>query len=184
MTNRLLPVLAAAVSLFSAGRSRAADQVPIVGAAPSSEPQTAVGLNLGLGSALGLGGVTLTEAFSRFTRLELGAGYGASGYQLSVMPKMVLGRPHDHFVAGAGISLALPTDSRLASGHPIWLNLDALGYEHRFDSGIAVSAAFGVTGGLGGGEVCLPTDGCEPQFLRPVSDYWFPQGRVGIAYWF
>jgi len=41
-----------------------------------------------------------------------------------------------------------------------------------------------VTGGLGGGEVCLPTDGCEAQFLHPVTEYWFPQGRVGIAYWF
>jgi hypothetical protein len=184
MTKRLLTLLAAGLTLVSAGRSSAADPISVAVAPPSPEPHLGVGLNFGLGSAVGLGGVTLTGALGRFARLELGAGYGASGYQLSLMPKIALGRPHDHFVAGAGVSLALPTDPRVASGHPVWLNIDALGYEHRFDTGIAVSAAFGVTGGLGGGELCLPPDGCEVQFQRPVTEYWFPQGRIGVAYWF
>jgi hypothetical protein len=127
----------------------------------------------------------VTEAFGRFARLEVGAGYGYSGYQLSLMPKIVLGEPHDHFVAGVGVSVGFPTDARVATGHPIWLNIDALGYEHRFDTGIALSAAFGASGGLGGGQLCAPpADGCEPQFQHPVTQYWFPQGRVGVAYWF
>jgi hypothetical protein len=187
MTNRrarLFPLLAIFAMLGASRHSLAADPVPGLVAPPSAAPRTGIGVDIGIGSALGLGGVTVTEAFGRFTRLEVGAGYGASGYQLSLMPKIALGGARDHFVAGVGVSVALPDNDRLASGHPVWLNIDALGYEHRFDTGIALSAALGVTGGLGGGEVCLPPDGCEPQFLRPVTEYWFPQGRVGVAYWF
>lgn len=184
MTSRPLLPLAAALVLLFPGRARADDPIQVVVAAPPSEPHTGVGLNFGLGSAVGLGGVTLTEAFGRFARLELGAGYGVSGYQLSFMPKIALGQPHDHFVAGAGVSVAFPTDSTQASGHPIWLNVDALGYEHRFDTGIAVSTAFGFSGGLGGGKVCFPPDGCEPEFQYPATHWWFPQARAGIAYWF
>ncbi len=186
MTNRRVrrfALLAAIGLLGPSGRSLAASPVPAMVAAPSP-PRTGIGVDFGIGSALGLGGVTVTEAFGRFARLEVGAGYGASGYQLSFMPKIALGGARDRFVAGFGVSVALPDDARLATGHPVWLNIDAVGYEHRFDTGIALSAALGVTGGLGGGEVCLPPDGCEPQFLHPVTEYWLPQGRVGVAYWF
>jgi hypothetical protein len=186
MTNRrprLFALLAAMAILGPSGRSHAADPVALAVTTPSA-PHTGIGLDLGLGSALGIGGVTVTEAFGRFARFEVGAGYGVSGYQLSFMPKIVLGQPRDHFVAGVGVSVAFPDNYRVASGHPIWLNIDALGYEHLFDTGIAVSAALGVTGGLGGGQLCLPPDGCEPEFQDPVTHWWFPQGRVGVAYWF
>jgi hypothetical protein len=184
MTNRcarLFPLLAAMAMLGSSGRSLAADPVPAMVVAP---PHTGIGVDVGIGSALGLAGVTVTEAFGRSARLEVGVGYGYSGYQLSLMPKIVLGESHDHFVAGVGVSVALPDNAVLAGGHPVWLNIDAIGYEHRFDTGIALSAAFGVSGGLGGGTICFPPDGCEQQFLQPVTDFWFPQGRAGIAYWF
>jgi hypothetical protein len=186
MTNqrpRLLALLAAAAVLGLSGRSRADDLVPTVVATPP-EPHTGVGLNVGIGSAVGFAGVTLTEAFARVLRVELGAGLGLTGYQLSFMPKIALGQPHDHFVAGVGISVAFPDNPDLAGGHPIWLNVDAVGYEHRFDSGIAISTAAGLSGGLGGGTLCFPPDGCEAQFQEPVTHWWFPQARVGLAYWF
>lgn len=181
--SRLFPLLAAIVMLGPSGRSLAADPIPTI-VATSPSPRTGIGVDIGIGSALGFAGVTVTEAFGRFARLEVGAGYGYSGYQLSFMPKIVLGEPHDHFVAGVGVSVAFPDNTQLAAGHPVWLNIDAIGYEHRFDTGIAFSAALGVTGGLGGGEICVPPDGCEPQFLESVTKYWLPQGRVGVAYWF
>ncbi len=187
MTKRRAAVLPFLVVSFLAGArrwSQAAEVVSATAAAPRPVPTTAVGVDLGLGSAVGLAGITLTQAFGPWLQLELGAGYGVSGYQLSVMPKLALGDRRDRFVAGLGASVALPTDPRVASGHPVWLNVDAAGYEHRFDSGFAVSATFGVTGGLGGGQICLPPDRCEPQFLRPASAYWMPQGRIGAAYWF
>jgi hypothetical protein len=183
--RRLLPLLAALSLCGASGRALAADPVAAtLVAPPAPSPHTGIGLDLGLGSALGLAGITLTEQFGRYARVELGAGYGYSGYQLSFMPKLTLGQARDHFVAGVGVAVAIPDDYRVASGHPVWLNIDALGFEHRFESGIAISTAFGVTGGLGGGELCLPPDGCEPQFQQPVTHYWSPQGRVGIAYWF
>jgi hypothetical protein len=186
MTKRTLLVPALVVSLLAGGRRcpRAAEVVSAAAAAGREAPATAVGVDLGLGSAVGLAGITLTRAFGPWMRLELGGGYGVTGYQLSVMPKLAIGDGRDHFVAGVGVALALPTDPRVAVGHPVWLNIDAAGYEHRFDSGFALSATFGVAGGLGGGQICLPRNGCEPQFLRPVSAYWMPQGRIGAAYWF
>ena len=42
--------------------------------------ETAVGVNLGLGSAVGFAGLTLTHAIADRARLEVGAGYGYSGY--------------------------------------------------------------------------------------------------------
>ncbi|HLK93512.1 MAG TPA: hypothetical protein VKZ18_26715 [Polyangia bacterium] len=187
MTKRRTLLLSFLLVSLVAGERRRAQAAEVVSATAAAErraPTTAVGVDLGLGSAVGLAGLTLTQAFGPWVRLELGGGYGVSGYQLSVMPKLALGDRHDRFVAGVGVAVALPTDPRLAAGHPLWLNIDAAGYEHRFDSGFAVSATFGVTGGLGGGQICLPPDGCEQQFLRPVSAYWMPQGRVGAAYWF
>lgn len=187
MTKRrtlLLFLLVVSIVAGARRRSQAAEVVSTTAVPARDLPTTAVGVQLGLGSAVGLAGLTLTQAFGPWVRLELGGGYGVTGYQLSVMPKLALGDRRDRFVAGVGVSLALPTDSRIASGRPVWLNVDALGYEHRFDSGFALSATFGVTGGLGGGQICLPPDGCEPQFLRPVTAYWMPQGRVGAAYWF
>jgi len=178
---RLFPLLAAVVMVVPSGRSRA-DPVPAMVATPP--PRTGIGFDVGIGSAIGFTGVTVMEAFGRSGRLEVGAGYGYSGYQLSFMAKIVQGESHDHFMAGVGVSVALPGDTPLASGHPVWLNIDAIGYEHRFDTGIALSAALGMSGGLGGGAICFPPDGCEPQFQNSVTEYLFPQGRVGVAYWF
>jgi len=183
MTTRPIPLLIALLLSASAG-ARAADSVPAAIASPAPEPRTGIGLDVGIGSALGELGVTLTESVGRVARLELGAGVGVSGYQLSFMPKIALGQPHDHFVAGVGLSVAFPDNAYIASGHPIWLNVDALGYEHRFDTGIAISSTVGFSGGLGGGRLCFPPDGCEEQFQEPVTHWWFPQARVGLAYWF
>jgi hypothetical protein len=155
-------------------RSLAADSIPAMVVAPSR--RTGIGVDVGIGSAIGFAGVTVTEAFGRSGRLEVGAGYGYSGYQLSFMAKIVQGGSHDHFVAGVGVSVALPSDTPLASGHPVWLNIDTIGYEHLFDMGIALSAALGVSGGLGGGAICFPPDGCEPQFLNSVTEYWSRRG--------
>ena len=62
--------------------------------------------------------------------------------------------------------------------------MDAEVYEHLFANGLAMSAALGLTGGLGGGRLCVPSDGCEPRFLHEVTTYWGPQARVDLAYWF
>ena len=159
-----------------------ATAVPPIPEVPESA-RTAVAVDLGIASAVGFAGVTLARQLGDHLRFEAGAGLGVSGLQLSVMPKLVLGQGRDHFVSGAGVSVALFVDRQYVSGHPIWLNVDAVGHEHHFDNGIALSYFLGVTGGLGGGQICLP-DGCEPQFFRDVTHYWGPQARVQLSYWF
>ena len=146
--------------------------------------RTAVGVDLGIASAVGFGGVTLARQLASHWRLEAGVGLGVTGVQLSLMPKMVFGGARDHYVGGAGISVTVLSDSQYVSGYPLWLNVDAIGYEHQFDSGLALSWALGFTGGLGGGRICLPPDGCEPQFFEDVTHYWGPQARAQLAYWF
>jgi len=117
-------------------------------------------------------------------RLEAGLGVGFTGVELSLMPQVVYGGAGDYYVGGAGISVTLLSDSQYVSGYPVWLNIDILGYEHKFDSHLAFSLALGLTGGLGGGRVCFPPDGCEPQFFDDVTHYWGAQSRVQLAYWF
>ena len=146
--------------------------------------RTSVGLDLGIASAVGLGGVTLTRQLPSHWRLEAGVGLGVTGVQLSLMPKMVFGGARDHYVVGAGIAVTVLSDSQYVSGYPLWLNVDAIGYEHQFDSGLAFSWGLGFTGGLGGGRICLPPDGCEPQFFEDVTHYWGTQARAQLAYWF
>ncbi|HXJ19006.1 MAG TPA: hypothetical protein VMT03_02150 [Polyangia bacterium] len=147
---------------------------------------TGAGASAGIASALGYGGVTLTQAFVEHARLELGGGYGYTGWQLSAMPKFATGSGAWRFVTGPGISVAIPTDSRRTTGHPVWLNLD-LGAEYDLSESFTVAAAAGLTAGLGGGDLCLPIDHCDtanPGKLHPVTNYWIPQGRVGFIYWF
>ena len=75
----------------------------------------------------------------RCVRVEVGGGYGLSGWQLSVMPQLT----RDHgggrriHVMGAGVSIAFPDQPYEASGHPVWLNVDVFGYERHFDSGVS-----------------------------------------------
>jgi hypothetical protein len=146
--------------------------------------ETAIGVNVGAGSAVGFGGVTVTRAFLDAARVEVGAGWGYSGWQLSLMPKLALGSGPLRFITGMGVSLSVPTNPQLATGHPIWLHVDLAGIEYRSAEGLALSASVGATFGLGGGDLCAPPDGCDGQFLENVSGFVSPQARLGLAYWF
>jgi hypothetical protein len=172
----VVPVVVTTTSLRAQELARAQEPPP---------PQTAIGLDLGVGSAVGFAGVTLVRAFGQHVQIELGTGVGLSGYQFSLMPKIVLGSPYSHFVAGLGLSVASPTRADQETGHPVWLNVDAIGYEFVSRLGLAFLVTAGVTKGLGGGTLCTQIDGCEPgEKLDDVATLWSPQFRVGYAYWF
>jgi hypothetical protein len=53
--------------------------------------RTGLGVDLGIASAVGLGGVTLTRQLASHVRLEAGVGLGVTGIQLSLMPEVVFG---------------------------------------------------------------------------------------------
>jgi hypothetical protein len=176
-------LVAAALTLLAAARPAAA-MVLEAEPSPVVVRSHAIGLDVGFASAVGAAGFTFTQAFGEAFRLEAGIGAGFSGTQLSLMPKLVLGGARDHFVTGIGVGYTItPTD--LTEGNPVWLNVDALGYEHLFQNGLAFSFAVGVTRGLGGGRTCLilcsEDDGDGKEDVRQLMG---PQGRVGIAYWF
>jgi hypothetical protein len=69
-----------------------------------ARPESRLGLDVGLLSAIGSAGVTLAYSPHPNLLVEGGAGIGLSGLQLSLMPKLQLGRRGDHFVAGAGVA--------------------------------------------------------------------------------
>lgn len=166
--------------------SDAGAPVVAAGAEPSAAPTRAhaIGVDVGFASAVGMYGVTFTQAFSETFRVEAGVGQGFSGTQVSLMPKLVLGGAHDHFVTGVGIGYTIDPDSKFTEGNPVWLNIDALGYEHLFSSGLAFSFAVGITRGLGGGRFCVVECDSSVADKQGVGTLAGPQGRMGVAYWF
>jgi hypothetical protein len=185
-TTRKLALVWLAVALVCSGRhAHARDKT--IDEARNAERPTAIALNWGLASVVGVFGVTLTRALDRSFRVEAGAGLGFSGYQLSLMPKAVFFEGRDHVITGAGLAVAFPANPKVSDGHPVWLNVDAIGYEHRFPNGASVSVFAGITYGLGGGNFC--DDGiallCNQSTDKyPVRGQGGAQTRIQFARWF
>ena len=143
--------------------------------APSSTPSRRhrFGLDLGLFSAVGFAGATYAYLLDSMT-LEAAAGFGVSGVQLSLMPKLRLGSEGIYYVFGIGPSYA---DSRPFHGGDetsVWLNADLLGFERELSSGFSLSGALGLT-------VLLWRNSAEGDLgLGPC----LPQLRVGVGSWF
>ncbi len=156
--------------------------------------------DVGFASALGFGGLAFSGAPSRWFLVEAGVGYGFTGLQLSLMPKVTLGSLQDRFVAGVGIALALsnghslpsflePDGSTASSTATVWwLNLDLVGYQHRFRNGVAVLAAAGMYLGLGGTAAncrSSPAESCHAPSEYDHPTHWRGfQTRIGVGYWF
>lgn len=150
----------------------------------------------GVGSAVGFGGVSYGIAPRDWFLIEAGVGYGATGLQLSTMSKLTLGGDHDRLVSGLGLSVGiLPNYAWFqARGATLWLNVDAVGYEHRFSGGLSIGAALGVAVGLAGGGHFNSSDICPAIHCnRGSGEYdhqveWagsvFPQARIQAGYWF
>jgi len=95
------------------------------------------------------------------------------------MPKIALGTPHDRFVAGVGMSLSSGPDGHGMEWRVPWVNVDALGYEHRFPSGLSLALALGITTPLARFHYDISELG---DTVKPGEI--FPQFRVGVGYWF
>jgi hypothetical protein len=180
--------LASVVSASGLAVAFATGAVLPAAVACADERHHAVKIDVG-GSAVGFVGVEYLYSPQSMVEVETGVGLGYTGLQISFMPKLVLGEGRDHFVAGAGLSATLPgVDAPLSlgkftTGRPIWLNLDLLGYEHRFDQGLFLSFALGLTKGLGGGRACELDCGAG-DYVRDVSKFTGATIRLGLGYWF
>lgn len=141
----------------------------------------AIKLDGGFLSATGFGGINYIFAPVEMFNLEAGVGYGFSGVQISLMPKIAAGSRNDRYVGGVGLALAIPTGNSAIETPGLWLNADIAGYEHRFDCGVSLSIALGLTAGLAGGKWHGISEHSESESLLGVI---FPQGRLSLAYWF
>jgi hypothetical protein len=143
--------------------------------------------DFGVASAVGEIGASYTYAPVPEIELEVGAGLGGTGYQLSAMPKLSLGSRAYRFVAGAGLSTSLDSSenpNRSYAGY--WMNAE-VGYEYRSPSGYSVLVAVGITYGLGGDRRGRCFVACAPSPTTPdqaVAGELYPQGRVAIGRWF
>src|SRR5262245_27218689 len=99
-----------------------------------------LGVDLGIGSALGARGLTYQFALSRWWRFEGGVGWGLSGVQFSAMPKVALGGENCSFIAGFGPAVGVGSafiksdaDNPNQPDAVGWLNLDVPGLECHSD---------------------------------------------------
>ncbi len=171
--------VAAVMGEATAASDREAPSIPHE---PAPFARHRVGFDLGLGSALGSIGVGYELAALSWAWLEGGIGYGSTGTQLSLMPKVAFGGSTCRFTAGLGASLALGGGSIVTAPGPStipWLNLDVPGVECRSSSGISFEAAIGFTMALATFRYeALDTGGTF--HAGNVS----PQGRLGLGWWF
>lgn len=141
--------------------------------------------DLGVGSPIGIVGVAALWNAAQAFELELGLGFGGSGFQLSLLPKLALGRQH-RFTIGAGPSLGLGewyvNDNNGVQHHgtALWLNAE-LGYELRTLNGWTIFLGLGFTYLLG-------TSSPEQRdgFLAGTryTGLILPMARIGFGYFF
>lgn len=170
-----------------AGNQPPAPPAPATPAAPPPSSTQEVRVDLGLASAIGFAGVTYSVSPAPGFLIELGAGVGYSGLQLSAMPKLVFGGSTGRFVVGAGPSVAIPgvhivTTDPLGSNtdeHVVtpWLNVE-IGYDYRSTTGTSFLVAGGITVGLAHG-CAVSIDSCTELYGLVL-----PQVRVGLGRWF
>lgn len=143
-----------------------------------------IGLDFGFASAVGIIGVVYQVAPAPWLRFEGGVGWGPTGAQFSLMPKLGLAYSICTFTAGFGASLAV-------GGHPgksghgpspdrvPWLNLDLPGIECRVRSGFSFQATVGVT---------MPLAAFHWDFIDLGDTIQarsiLPQVRAGVGWWF
>ena len=145
--------------------------------------------NLGLASAVGEVGGTLTYSPVPAFQIELGVGLGITGLQLSVMPKLSLGHlPRYHLILGLGPSLSgLHKDSQGVVQYSVWLNGE-VGYEYRSPGGFAFLVAGGFTYAVASDQTyksCYAY--CDSDQIYPLRHFAgsiYPQGRIAFGRWF
>jgi hypothetical protein len=171
--------VAVAIVVVLAAGSAAAEEAP-------PAPWQRFGFDLGVASAVGLAGVDYQLAPWRWSRLEGAVGWGPTGVQLSIMPKLALGSGSCAFVAGAGASLAIGGQQAMTGPEheprPLvipWLNVDVPGVECRTPSGLSVQATLGFTMPL----VDFHWDLADVGATMHAGSI-LPQGRVGVGWWF
>jgi hypothetical protein len=160
------------------------DQAPVSLApeAPEVGGRHSIRLDMGAFGQVGAVGVSYNYRVAPHFLLEGGVGVGLTGLQLSVEPKVYFGTLQNQVYTGLSFSLGIepPTTAQ-------FLNWDAIGYEHRFESGfvfnVGVGGFWGIGGEYQGMNLCFSDSSCGPN-IRPATELSSFQGHIGIGYWF
>jgi len=144
--------------------------------------------NAGFCSAVGEMGATYTYSPVQSLQLELGAGLGFSGLQLSLMPKVSVGSDRHRLVVGVGPSVGIDPDNNPPHTYvAYWLNAE-MGYEYRSVGGFSFLIAGGFFRGIGGeyrGQCLFDCEGDTKGWPEPVTKIpTLPQMRVAFGRWF
>src|SRR5262245_6246518 len=131
-----LTLAVATAAMAFGGPVRAAERFRVAGSA-------------GIASPVGILGANVAFSPQSWLVLEAGTGFGYTGWQLSVMPKISLGSERNRFMAGVGVSLAPHFEDDHGHSYSIpWLNVDLAGWEHRFPTNWSLGLSFGTTTAL------------------------------------
>lgn len=186
--------LARAAATGDALPSQALAQVPasrvdvtsqvVVADDPWRTGSSTLAFNLGLGSAVGIVGLTYSYLPLSFLETEVGIGQGTTGTQFSIMPKIVLGRGKMRFTAGIGFAVSPGNGFAEDLSRRFWLNFDLLGFEIRTQYHMVFFLSGGLTRVIGKPIVIAPGgDDCGYSSSNPcpTGDATFPQIRTGVG---
>ena len=180
----------AASLLLFVGHAHADESLESSNVSYESAQDASLRLDVGLFSPVGALGVVYSRPVHRLAAIELGAGAGFSGLQLSGMAKLQLGDGRTKFTPGIGLSVGLPVlGSMVHEGHPnddeemlgapvtmAWLDIDLVGVQHRTRSGMILSASGGLAVALTKGHWDAAGLGSD---IKPLDV--LPQLRVGVG---
>ena len=141
-----------------------------------------VAFNLGIGSAVGVAGLTYSRLIGSLFETELGVGQGFTGIQLSLMQKIAVGVGRARFIMGVG--LAYSPGGPLVDGpreRSLWLNLDLAGIEVRTSSHFVFFASIGDTHVIGAPLELLSIDCSDSTTACANASHDFPQVRLGFG---
>jgi hypothetical protein len=175
---RIQPRLLAALLMCVPGVAAAQESAQ---ALPAVTAKNLLQGSLGFGSPVGALGLSYIYLPVRQAELEIGGGIGFTGYQISAMPKLSLGR-NDRLLIGLGPSVSIDTsDQPKQSCVGYWLNGE-IGYRHSTPAGLSVLAAVGVGYGLSGTIHTRCGGDCGSSVSdESVAGRWVPEARIAVG---
>lgn len=169
----ILAACATVIAALASSVARAQESpVAVTAPAPAPAPSNKLALVVGLGTPWGALGAAYQRALGESFAIETGVGYGLTGAQVALLPKLLVGSGKGRFYIQAGPSLTIGPSS-----HGVWA-AGEIGGEFSFGRWVLT---FGAGAGvLVDGSVRQPIDFSGPgSTLRP----WFvaPETRLSFG---
>jgi hypothetical protein len=168
---RLIVAACATVIAALASSVARAEEPPVAvtAPAPAPAPRNKLALVAGLGSPWGALGAAYQRALGESVALETGVGYGLTGAQVALLPKLLVGSGKGRFYIQAGPSMTIRP-----SGYGVWAAGEIGG---EFSLGRWVLSVGGGAGVLVEGSLPICFFDCNT--LQP--GHWLPETRLSFG---